>query len=157
MLYYAWRIWESKPTKNTFKVNYIIPTCKKFIVRKGKKYRFVCILKESSRRGQDGGGVGWTWSISLSTDTSGINLQTRKCIQNPSWEQAGVPDQWKIKHRPTQNSVGTRGRKRSVSRTGPALSWWGNWSRGTSPHRGNCLSHSRNMWGWEWNRWSVSA
>ena len=37
----------------------------------------------------------WTWSTSLSSDTSGIHLQTQKCMQNTSWEQTGVPDQWK--------------------------------------------------------------
>ena len=26
----------------------------------------------------------WTWSTSLSTDTSGIHLQTQKCLQNTS-------------------------------------------------------------------------
>ena len=35
----------------------------------------------------------WTWSTSLSVDTSGIRLQTQKCMQNTSWEQTGVPDQ----------------------------------------------------------------
>ena len=35
----------------------------------------------------------WTWSISLSTDTSGIHLQTQKCMQNTSWEGTGVTDQ----------------------------------------------------------------
>ena len=35
------------------------------------------------------------WSTSLSTDTSGIHLQTQKCMQNTSWEQTGVPDQRK--------------------------------------------------------------
>ena len=37
----------------------------------------------------------WTWSTSLSTDTSGTHLQTQKCMQNTSWKQTGVPDQWK--------------------------------------------------------------
>ena len=41
----------------------------------------------------------WTWSTCLSTDTSGIHIQTQKCMQNTSWEWRGVPDQWK---RPTQ-------------------------------------------------------
>ena len=27
----------------------------------------------------------WTWSTSLSMDTSGIHLQTQKCLQNTSW------------------------------------------------------------------------
>ena len=44
---------------------------------------------------QDGGGVRWMWSTSLSMDTSGIHLQTKKCMQNTSCEQTAVPDQWK--------------------------------------------------------------
>ena len=35
------------------------------------------------------------WSTSLSTNTSGIHLQTQKCMQNTSWKWKGVPDQWK--------------------------------------------------------------
>ena len=50
----------------------------------------------------------WTWSTSLSMDTSGIHLQTQKCMQNTSWEQTGGPDQQKRIYRPTQNSVGRR-------------------------------------------------
>ena len=38
----------------------------------------------------------WMWSASLSMDTSGIHLQTQKCMQNTSWEWTGVPEQWKI-------------------------------------------------------------
>ena len=65
--------------------------------------------------------------ISL-TDTSGIHLQTQKCMQNTSCERTGVPDQWKRIYRTMQNSVGRKnwGKNRSVSRTGPALSQWGN-------------------------------
>ena len=29
----------------------------------------------------------WMWSTSLSTGTSGIHLQTQKCMQNTSWER----------------------------------------------------------------------
>ena len=50
----------------------------------------------------------WMWNTSLSTDTSGIHLQTQKCMQKTSWEQTGVPDQRKRKYRTTQNSVGQR-------------------------------------------------
>ena len=32
------------------------------------------------------------WSTFLSTDTSGIHLQTRKCLQNTRGERTGVPD-----------------------------------------------------------------
>ena len=50
----------------------------------------------------------WTWSTSLSSDTSGIHLQTQKCMQNTSWERTGVPDQRKRIYRPTKNLVGWR-------------------------------------------------
>ena len=68
------------------------------------------------------------WSTPLSMDTLGIHLQTQQRMQNPSWEQTGVPEQRKRTYRTTQNSVGqgTRGKNRSVSRTGPALGRRGN-------------------------------
>ena len=50
----------------------------------------------------------WTWSTSLSTDSSGIHLQTQKCLQNTSWEWTGVPDQCKRIYRTMQNLVGWR-------------------------------------------------
>ena len=80
----------------------------------------------------------WTWSTSLSMDTSGTHLQTLKCMQNTSWEWTGVPDQWKRLYRPTQNSIGqrVRGKNRSVSRTGHILSRWGTWSRCLIPTSG---------------------
>ena len=83
---------------------------------------------------QDGGGVGGH-GVHLSTDTSGMHLQTQKCMQKISWEWTEVPDQWKIIYRTMQNLVGwgTRGKNRSVNRTGPALSRWGNWSRALIP------------------------
>ena len=85
----------------------------------------------------------WTWSTSLSRDISGIHLQTQKWMQNAGWEQTGVPEQWKRTYRTTQNSVGqgTRGKNRSVSRTGPALGRRGNWNRGLIPTAGQ-LSES---------------
>ena len=43
----------------------------------------------------------WAWSTSLSTHTSGIHLQTQKCMQNTSWEQTGGPDQQKRLYRAT--------------------------------------------------------
>ena len=50
----------------------------------------------------------WMWSTSLSKDTSGLHLQTQKCMQNTSWEWTGVPDQWKRIYRTMQNSGGGR-------------------------------------------------
>ena len=105
----------------------------------------------------------WPWSTSLSTDTSGIHLQTQKCMKNTSWEWTGVPDQRKRIYRTTQNLVelGTRGKKRGVSRTGPAFGEWGNWSRGSDPHSGatdrvrgetfNPESETADMWQPTWN------
>ena len=87
----------------------------------------------------------WMRSTSLSMDTSGIHLQTQKCMQTTSRERSGEPDQWKRIYRTTQNSVGWRnyGKNRSVIRirTGPAFGWWGNWSRGPIPTLGQ-LSES---------------
>ena len=62
-------------------------------------------------------------------DTSVIHLQTQKFMQNTCWEQTGGPDRWKRICRTMQNSAGQRslGENRSVSRTGPALRWWGYW------------------------------
>ena len=52
----------------------------------------------------------WRKSTSLSTDTSGIHLQTQKILQNTSWE----PDHWKRIYRTRQHSAGQRkeGKKR---------------------------------------------
>ena len=52
----------------------------------------------------------WRKSTSLSTDTSGIHLQTQKILQNASWE----PDHWKRIYRTRQHSAGQRkqGKKR---------------------------------------------
>ena len=79
----------------------------------------------------------WAWSTSLSTNTSGIHLQTQKCMQNTSWEWTEVPDQKRI-YRTIQNSVGWRnyGKNRSINGTGPALGGWGSWSRGPIPTSG---------------------
>ena len=48
----------------------------------------------------------WMWNTSLSMDTSGIHLQTQKCMQNTSSEGTGVPDQRKRIYRTKQDSVG---------------------------------------------------
>ena len=49
----------------------------------------------------------WTWSTSLSMDTSGIHLQTDVHAEHQLRED-GVPDQWKRIYRPMQNLVGGR-------------------------------------------------
>ena len=49
------------------------------------------------RREQEGGGGGG--HAVLSTDTSGVHLQTQKCMRNTSWEPTGVPDQRKRTYR----------------------------------------------------------
>ena len=47
----------------------------------------------------------WMWHTSLSMDTSGIHLQTQKCMQNHQLRVEEVPDQWKRIYRTKQNSV----------------------------------------------------
>ena len=91
---------------------------------------------------------GWMWSTSLSMDALGKHLQTQKCMQITSWEQTGVPDWWKRVYRTTQNLVGWRnwGKKRSVSRTGPALGQWGNWSRGLTSTSGQLSESEEKQW-----------
>ena len=67
---------------------------------------YIPLKKSTSRKEQDGGRV--DGHISLSTDTSGINFQIQKWLQNTCRGWAGVPDHWKRIYRPTQNSVGWR-------------------------------------------------
>ena len=61
-------------------------------------------LTNLAQEERDGKRSCWTWNISLSTNTSGIQLQTQKCMQNTSWEWTGVHDQQKRMYRCTQNS-----------------------------------------------------
>ena len=61
-------------------------------------------LTNLAQEEQDGKRSCWMWNTSLSTDTTGIQLQTQKCMQNTSWEWTGVHDQQKRIYRPTQNS-----------------------------------------------------
>ena len=76
----------------------------------------------------------------VDVDTSGTHLQTQKCMQNTSWEQAGVPEQRKRMYRTTQNSIGGRnqGGKQECQQD-----WTCPWQVGgteagvQSPHRGN--------------------
>jgi len=90
----------------------------------------------------------WTWSPSLSIDTSGTHLQTQKCLQNISWEWTGGPDQWKRIYRSMQNLVGQRN---SEGKTGglvgldlPSVGG-ATEAEAQSPHWGNCLSQRRNI------------
>ena len=82
----------------------------------------------------------WTWNTSLSTDTSGIYLQTQKCMENTSWELIGVPHQQKRIYRPTQNSVGWRnwggGGARWLVGLDLLLAGGGTEAGVQSPHRG---------------------
>ena len=74
-----------------------------------------------------------TWSTSLSMDTSEIHLQTQKYIWNTNWERRKYLTSGKeyIEPHKTRQDKGTRGKKRTVNRTGPALGGWGNWNRGS--------------------------
>ena len=49
--------------------------------------------------------IRWTRSTSLFIDTSGIHLQTQKCMQHQLRADRS-PDQWKRIYRTMQNSVG---------------------------------------------------
>ena len=60
----------------------------------------------------------------------------------------------------TRVGWGTRGKTRNISRTGPALSGWGNWSRGPIPTAGQLseseekhlkLSETPDLWQPKWN------
>ena len=61
-------------------------------------------------------------------------------MQNTSWERTRVPDQWKRIYAKL-GRMKELGKNRSVSMKGPALSGWGNWSRGPIPKLGQ-LSES---------------
>ena len=67
------------------------------------------------------------WSISLSTVTSGMHLQTRACRTpvESGQEYLTSGKQYTEPHK-IQQEIGTRRKNRSVSRTGPALGGWGN-------------------------------
>ena len=80
---YHWATWEAPPKKN----RNLLRVLRDF----GRWQRSRC-----------------TRNTSLSKDTSGIHLQTQKCMQNTSWEQTGVPAQQKRICRRTQNLVGWR-------------------------------------------------
>ena len=68
------------------------------------------------------------WSTSLSMDTSGIHLQTQKCMQNTSesGQEYLISGEEYIEPCKTQQDERTRGKNRSVSSTGPALGRLGN-------------------------------
>ena len=89
-------------------------------------------------------------------------LSTQKCMRNTSWEQTGVPDQWKRMYKTMQNSVGWGNRgKTGVSKTRPALGRWGNWSRDPIPTLGQLSeseeetfkaeSETADLWQPKWN------
>ena len=77
-------------------------------------------------------------------DTSGIHLQTQKCMQNSSWESTGVPDQQKRIYRTTQKLSRMKelgGETGVLLRLDMPLAVGGNWSRGVIPTLGQ-LSES---------------
>ena len=98
----------------------------------------------ASRRNPPEGGTRWQrsrcpWTTRLSTDTSGICLQTHKCLQNPSSELTAVspwhPRRNLETHARLRRTEERRsGRDKSVSGTGPALGSWGNRSRVPPPN-----------------------
>ena len=100
-----------------------------------------------------------TWSTFLSKDTSGIHLQTQKCLQNTSWDLTGVHDQWKGIYRTTKfGRMKELGGKTGVSIGLDLPSVGGRTEVGVQfPHGSNCLDQRRNILGWEWNNLSVVA
>ena len=82
----------------------------------------------------------WMWSISPSMDTSGIHIQTQKCMQSRV-DRSSWPAEKNIEPHKTWQDEGTRGKNRSDSRTGPTLDELGNWSRCLIPTLGQ-LSES---------------
>ena len=62
------------------------------------------LLTHLPQEEQDGKRSWWTPNTSLSTDASGIHLQTQKCMQNTNWECTWVYGQQKRIYRPMQNS-----------------------------------------------------
>ena len=105
----------------------------------------------------------WTWSTSLSMDTSGIYLQTQNILQNTFWEWARVPDHWKIIYKPLKNSRRKEwGGERRMSKSAPDFGRWGNWSRGQIPAMGQLfgteekhyrLLESEPVSLWIWMEW----
>ena len=88
----------------------------------------------------------WTWGTSLSTDTSGIHLQTQNCMQNTSLEQTGGPDQWKRIYRTTQNQAGGRnqGEKQECQQNWTCPRRVEELKQGSDP-QSSCLSQRRNI------------
>ena len=68
------------------------------------------------------------WSTSLSTDTSGYTFRHRSACGTlaESREEYLTSKKEYIDPRKTREDEGTRGKNRSVSKTGPALRGWRN-------------------------------
>ena len=98
----------------------------------------------------------WMWSTSLSMETSGIHLQTQKCIHQLRADRSTWPEEKKIQ---THTKLGRM--KELAGETGVLVglelpSAGGETEAGVqSPHQGNCLSQRRNISGWEWNSWTA--
>ena len=93
--------------------------------------------KECSEEEQDGGGIGGH-RVQLSPQIHQEYTFRQKWLQNSSWGWAGVAIIGKeyVESCKTWQHEGTRGKNRSVSRTGSAIGGWGNWSRGPIPTLG---------------------
>ena len=93
-------------------------------------------------REQDGGGVG-RCGVHLSPQKhQGYTFRHRSACRIPAESGQEFLTSVKGYTEPckTREDEGIRGENRSVSRTGPALSGWGNGSRGPIPTLGHCMS-----------------
>ena len=89
----------------------------------------------------------------LSTDGSGIHLQTQKLLQDTSWEQTGNLDHCKGIYRSMQNLARQMKEEKNqrVSRTGSIPGGWGYWNC-------NCLGQRRRIWDcWRVQQWSATG
>ena len=114
-------------------------------ILKGKVFFFFYLLNLILRkRGeQEDRGVGNMQFISLHGHFRNTPSDTEGVCRTPaeSREEYLTSGKEYIEARKTWEDKGTRGKHRSVSRMGPALSGWGNWSRGLIPTAGQ-LSES---------------
>ena len=87
------------------------------------------------------------WSTSLSTDTSGIQLQTQKCMQNASWDgQEDLTSGNEYIEHTKLSSTKELGGKTGVLVGLDLPSAGGGTEAGVqSPHQGNCLSQRGNI------------
>ena len=105
-----------------------------------KNYTGVIKNRPESWGEQDGGGVGRYGVHLFPRIPEEYVFRHRNASRTPAESRQEYLTRGKWYIEPKQDE-GSRGKNRSVSRTGPALGGWGNWSRGPSPTSGQ-LSES---------------